>query len=181
MARAVTFDEPAKAARHAALDFDSMAAEISATRALCDSCHSPVVFCHFDLLPGNLMLLPRGRGDGNVAGASGSNNVDERFGSLSLSKPQEPREDAFVEAATAGLPAEAGESAGAGLSGEDAGEGIIEAFTRKPESVQLQFIDFEYSCYSYRGFDWGTTNNTNASINVHPTNYAQASSILVMS
>jgi thiamine kinase-like enzyme len=93
MARALTWEDAASAERHAAIDFDAMAAEVDAVEALCARTRSPVVFCHNDLLPGNILAMDVG---------------DE------------------TELAT--LPA---------------------------EELRLQLIDFEYGCYSHRGFDWG--------------------------
>lgn len=57
MARELTFDDPGKAAQHAAVDFPAMAAAVAAARALCDRTDSPVVFCHNDLLSGNILLM----------------------------------------------------------------------------------------------------------------------------
>ena len=92
MAKQLEFECESKRAAHAALDFDAMAAEVMDAQALCDSTHSPVVFCHNDLLSGNILLL----------GGSTENAVEDM----------------------ADLP--------------------------------VQLIDFEYGCYSFRGFDWGT-------------------------
>eukprot|EP00892_Ulva_mutabilis_P001377 jgi/Ulvmu1/1123/UM106_0040.1 len=91
MARNLEFEDEGKSAAIAALDFEAMAVEVSEAQALCDSTHSPVVFCHNDLLSGNILLV----------GGSADRTVEEM----------------------ADLP--------------------------------VQLIDFEYGCYSFRGFDWG--------------------------
>lgn len=91
MAKDLDFEDEGKRAAHAALDFDAMLVEVTEAQALCDSTHSPVVFCHNDLLSGNILLL----------GGSAERSVEEM----------------------ADLP--------------------------------VQLIDFEYGCYSFRGFDWG--------------------------
>lgn len=91
MAKGLEFEDDALKAAHAALDFEAMAAEVADVQALCDSTHSPVVFCHNDLLSGNILLM----------GGSPSQTLDE----------------------------------------------VID--------LPVQLIDFEYGCYSFRGFDWG--------------------------
>lgn len=91
LARSLKFEDAAKAEVHKAVNFDEMEKEIARVRRKCDNTSSPVVFCHNDLLSGNIMVM----------GGSKS--------------------DSYEDMAT------------------------------KP----LQFIDFEYGCYSYRGFDWG--------------------------
>lgn len=91
MAKTLTFDDPAKAAKYLRVDFGMMEREAAAVQALCDSTHSPVVYSHNDLLAGNILALGAPR--------------DEDLANLS--------------------------------------------------HVQLQFIDFEYGGYGFRGFDWG--------------------------
>lgn len=91
LATSVQFEDPAKAAAHKALEFDRMASDIALVRNLCEKTISPVVFCHNDLLSGNIMVM----------GASKNDSIESMAGKA------------------------------------------------------LQLIDFEYGCYSYRGFDWG--------------------------
>lgn len=91
MAKALTWEDPVQAAKCQDVDFALMEREISETRAMCESTHSPVVYSHNDLLPGNIMGL------------------------------HPPGEPAIAPA------------------------------------MHLQFIDFEYGCYGFRGFDWGAT------------------------
>lgn len=91
MAKALTWEDPAQAAKFQDVDFALMEREISETRAMCESTHSPVVYSHNDLLPGNIMAL------------------------------HPPGEPAIAPA------------------------------------MHLQFIDFEYGCYGFRGFDWGAS------------------------
>lgn len=91
MARALEFQDQCKKVAHAALDFDAMATEVAEAQELCDSTHSPVVFCHNDLLAGNVLLL----------GGSSERSVEDMA------------------------------------------------------DLKVQLIDFEYGCYSFRGFDWG--------------------------
>lgn len=93
LARSLKFEDAAKAAVHKAVNFDEMEKEIARVRRKCDSTSSPVVFCHNDLLSGNIMVM----------GGSKSDSYED--------------------------------------------------MAAKP----LQFIDFEYGCYSYRGFDWGVS------------------------
>lgn len=88
----IKFEDKAKAAAHKATDFDEMAKQVAAVRKTCEMMNPPVVFCHNDLLSGNIMVM------------GGSKTAS------------------------------------------------VEDMAIKP----LQFIDFEYGCYSYRGFDWGT-------------------------
>eukprot|EP01025_Chloroclados_australasicus_P010998 TRINITY_DN14740_c0_g1_i1.p3 TRINITY_DN14740_c0_g1~~TRINITY_DN14740_c0_g1_i1.p3 ORF type:complete len:357 (-),score=34.76 TRINITY_DN14740_c0_g1_i1:424-1494(-) len=82
------------------LDFNQMRTEIQQTQELCDRCDSPVVYCHNDLLSGNILLIKR------------------------------ENQDKYDKHAS-----------------------------------DLQFIDFEYGCYSYRGFDWGNHFNEWAGFN----------------
>lgn len=91
LAKGFQFVDEANAAVHKALDFDEMAQQAARVRSHCEKTNSPVVFCHNDLLSGNIMVM-------------------------------------------------------GGHEGES-----MEDMASKP----LQFIDFEYGCYSYRGFDWG--------------------------
>lgn len=91
MARGLEFEDENKKVAHAALDFDAMATEVADAQELCDSTHSPVVFCHNDLLSGNFLLL----------GGSSDRSVEDMA------------------------------------------------------DLKVQLIDFEYGCYSFRGFDWG--------------------------
>jgi ethanolamine kinase len=91
IARDIKFDDAEKAKAHQALDFDAMTKEVARTKSLCDSTHSPVVFCHNDLLSGNIMLL----------GGSKERSIEDM------------------------------------------------------QDLPVQLIDYEYGCYSYRGFDWG--------------------------
>ena len=57
LAKSVQFQDTAKAAAHAELDFDEMARQIALVRNHCDKTNSPVVFCHNDLLSGNIMAV----------------------------------------------------------------------------------------------------------------------------
>jgi Choline/ethanolamine kinase len=95
-ARSVQFEDERKAAVHKTLDFDAMSQEISKVREKCDKTGSPVVFCHNDLLSGNIMVM----------GGFQNDRIEDMACKL------------------------------------------------------LQFIDFEYGCYSYRGFDWGVLHSS---------------------
>jgi ethanolamine kinase len=90
-AKGINFEDEGKAAVHKSLNFVAMAQEMIKLQERCDKVQSPVVFCHNDLLSGNIMVM----------GASKNDSIEE--------------------------------------------------MATKP----LQLIDFEYSGYSYRGFDWG--------------------------
>jgi thiamine kinase-like enzyme len=41
------------------LNIEKMAAEVRELRALCEEAACPVVFCHNDLLPGNILVVQR--------------------------------------------------------------------------------------------------------------------------
>ena len=49
--------QPAKRAAYAALDFAALEADARAVEAACAAAASPVVFCHNDLLSGNILVL----------------------------------------------------------------------------------------------------------------------------
>ena len=70
-----------------------MASELQQVEELCNKTESPVVYCHNDLLSGNVLVM--------------------------------------------------GQPPGTDVS------------TLEDEQLQLQLIDFEYGCFSFRAFDWG--------------------------
>eukprot|EP01023_Acetabularia_acetabulum_P067043 TRINITY_DN9166_c0_g2_i3.p1 TRINITY_DN9166_c0_g2~~TRINITY_DN9166_c0_g2_i3.p1 ORF type:complete len:453 (+),score=23.57 TRINITY_DN9166_c0_g2_i3:138-1496(+) len=72
------------------LNFEYMRRELDWTLKLCEKCQSPVVYCHNDLLCGNILIKNQNK--------KCNDNIKDG---------------------------------------------------------ELQFIDFEYGCYSHRGFDWG--------------------------
>jgi Choline/ethanolamine kinase len=96
----LTFDDDATSKAHDAINFAAMASELVAVEALCSQTNSPVVFCHNDLLSGNILVL-----------------------------------------------------------GQPPGTDVA---SLREEQLQLQLIDFEYGCFSYRGFDWGALQTTSA-------------------
>ena len=93
MAEALSFSGVAAREKHAAVDFAALRAKVAALEGVCARTASPAVFCHNDLLSGNI---------------------------LALGLPREQDLDSVCE-----------------------------------DDVALQLIDFEYSGYSHRGFDWG--------------------------
>lgn len=86
-ARAVRFEDKRKRAFFENLDWAALEADLGRVSGVCERVRSPVVFCHNDLLPGNILVLG-GR-----------------------ERPETPDD--------------------------------------------LTFIDFEYSSYNHRGFDFG--------------------------
>ncbi|KAG2487423.1 hypothetical protein HYH03_013990 [Edaphochlamys debaryana] len=70
MAEALTFDhDPKKAEAFAKVDFPALRKELSALWALCRRVRSPRVFCHNDLLSGNILIV---HGEPPPAGAAAS-------------------------------------------------------------------------------------------------------------
>lgn len=64
-AESLTFDDAAKGARFAAVDFARLRAEAAECEAVCsDAVRSPVVFCHNDLLAPNVLVV---EGEGGAA------------------------------------------------------------------------------------------------------------------
>lgn len=94
-ARALTFNDADAAQAHRSIDFDAMQCELQAVQQLCEQTKSPHVFCHNDLLSGNILVM------GYRAGSD------------------------------------------------------VSAIVQHNANLQLQLIDFEYGCFSYRGYDWG--------------------------
>lgn len=93
MAEALAFEGEVERTKHAAIDFAALRRKADAAEAVCGRTASPAVFCHNDLLSGNILALGL------------------------------PRDQCLASVAA--------------------------------EDVALQLIDFEYSGYSHRGFDWG--------------------------
>lgn len=176
-AKTLTSDDPAKQAVLDAADFDEWEAEFRDLSRGIAALNSPTVFSHNDLLAGNIMVphhvvgaqlpsdeapraLVHGGGaesdrftenGGSAAGsdiastASGagqgsgrSSSLDPRAGSGAGSSR---RIKSLGSLGSLGSPGE-------GSAGSSPAASLSDDFT-------VQFIDFEYSFYSYRGFDWG--------------------------
>ncbi|GIL81388.1 hypothetical protein Vretimale_1059 [Volvox reticuliferus] len=142
MAEGLSFaHDPAKQAAYDKVNFRTMRTELKTLREMCSRVGSPRVLCHNDLLSGNILVVqPEGPAPNRQ---STSDEVSVAAGSGA----------AFQSSGCDGLGA-----AGPVDKGVTAA-GTTSAVQAVDEQVlaggELQFIDFEYSCYGPRGFDWG--------------------------
>ena len=137
-----------------------MTSELRELEALCSAITSPIVFCHNDLLSGNIMQL-------HSSGRSSSSQGQQGCSSSQGQQQQQGHKTSSVQQEAAGgggggSPSHApssqlaavepgGIEGGEGPGGIEGDEGADDACACGP----LQLIDFEYSSYSYRGFDFG--------------------------
>ncbi|KXZ49428.1 hypothetical protein GPECTOR_21g654 [Gonium pectorale] len=175
MAQGLSFPhDGAKQAAFAAVDFAALRTELAALRAVCGRVGSPRVFCHNDLLPGNMLVVRRAKA-GVEAGAAPEARAEAGVAALEAAEaapgaeaegeaePGAKRQR--LEAASASASAAAG---GAEEGGEGAGAGAGPCVLADGE---LQFIDFEYSGYGYRGFDFGNHFNEYAGFDCDYTRF----------
>ena len=60
LSRSLSFPDPGKQEAHAAIDWQALRARVDDVEALCRRVRSPTVFCHNDLLSGNILQLQLG-------------------------------------------------------------------------------------------------------------------------
>ncbi|GIL68076.1 hypothetical protein Vafri_21390 [Volvox africanus] len=141
MAQGLSFaHDPAKQLAYDKVDFCNMRTELKTLREMCKRVGSPRVLCHNDLLSGNILVVQLepaadgqstgGEGAGVGEGAGGHGSRCDGLGAGSL------------------VEEEGGSAAGTTGAVQTLDEQVL-------SGGELQFIDFEYSCYGPRGFDWG--------------------------
>ena len=132
--RKIRYSDARKQAQHAAFPLDEWAAEMRLTEAVCARLGSPVVWSHMDLLSGNVLVARK-----VCECRPGRGRLHAPRGRLTACRMPGPK-----AAAVAGR------------------EGFTPACSQEPglrgeagSVPSTQFIDFEYSAYAPRGFDWG--------------------------
>ncbi|GFR49956.1 hypothetical protein Agub_g12064 [Astrephomene gubernaculifera] len=148
MAEGLSFpQDPAKQAAYDKVDFGGMRSELAALREMCERVGSPRVFCHNDLLSGNILVVQHGeqqqqQGQGQQQQAQGL-----EVPSSPQQQQQEEEEEGTQARAAAVDGADQEQACTSGASSSSADDVL--------QGGELQFIDFEYSCYGIRGFDLG--------------------------
>lgn len=134
------------------VDFQAVRREVNETRALCDAIGSPIVFNHNDLLPGNILILQQQEQPASSS-SSGSAHHTSTADAATAAQPAAPQAAGHPPGATppGPLPEEASASVAAAM----------------------QIIDYEYSAYGPRGFDFGNHFNEYAGFDCDYSRYPQ--------
>ncbi len=160
MAQGLSFPhDAAKQAQYDKVDFGAMRRELVELRALCERVGSPLVFCHNDLLSGNILIVQQ-QGRGPRGQEQQGQQAQEQQGQQDREQGQGGGKDGVgqegQEAEGREVKRRRGNGEGDG-GGAEEGDGAAEAAEQAERELggRLQFIDFEYSCRGYRGFDLG--------------------------